>query len=163
MKDLVWMLPQGPFVEIGVFHGGSAQVLYEVAEAQGRELHLFDTFQGTPNFTPGLDRHKIDNEFADGNAPHAIQTLMPNVKLHVGIYPETHPSDLGCVAFIHCDCDQYLSYRAVIDTMWPLVVPQGIMLFDDYPYLLGAKHAVEESFAPQDLRMCGSRYYVIKQ
>lgn len=162
MQDLVRALPPGHIAEIGVYHGGSAEYLYEVALEQGRDLHLFDTFSGTPVFTAGLDRHKIDREFADGHAPANIRRRMPAAYLHIGVYPDTHPADLQDLAFIHCDCDQYISYVAVIEKMWPLVVPGGAMLFDDYPYLGGAKKAVEEYFDVSQLRKCCGRYYVLK-
>ena len=162
MVALAKTAPEGSFVEVGVFHGGSAQKLYEVAVSQGRYLHLFDTFSGTPVFDSRYDKHKIDEEFADHDAPERIRTLMPLADLHVGVYPETHPENLGEVAFIHCDCDQYASYRAVIDNLWPLVVDGGILLFDDYPYLGGAKKAVEESFEVAKLKKCGQHFYVVK-
>lgn len=154
--------PDGNFAEVGVYHGGSAYFLYEIAMRQGRELHLFDTFVGTPYFTPGLDKHKVDDEFADPAAPSRIRQLMPAAHLHIGVYPETHPEGLRNLAFVHCDCDQYLSYKAVIEKMWPLVVPGGILLFDDYPYLGGAKQAVEEHFKTSELKLAGQRYYVVK-
>jgi len=163
MCALAETVPPGAFAEIGVFHGGSAWQLYQVTTKQNRELHLFDTFTGTPFHVPGLDRHKIDKEFADIDAPSRIRQLMPTAKLHIGIYPDTHPADMPNVAFIHCDCDQYDSYRAVIDLMWArCAVPGAIMLFDDYPYLAGAKKAVEESFSLVELHQCATRYYVIK-
>jgi hypothetical protein len=163
METLARSAPDGCFAEIGVFNGGSAYRLYQIALAQGRTLHLFDTFEGTPNYTEGLDKHKIDAEFAAPAAPAQIRELMPTAQLHIGPYPDTHPPELRHVAFIHCDCDQYLSYKAVIDNMWPLVVPGGFMLFDDYPYLAGARKAVEEAFPTKSLRMIGARYYVTKE
>lgn len=152
----------GCFCEVGVFHGGSAYELYQITSRQGRELHLFDTFSGTPVHTEGLDRHRIDKEFADPEAPKRIRDVMPLAHLHIGIYPDTHPQGLKDIAFIHCDCDQYISYCAVIDIMWPLVVPGGFMLFDDYPYLGGAKKAVEEHFGLAQLHKCGEHFYVVK-
>jgi hypothetical protein len=47
--------------------------------------------------------------------------------------------------------------------MWPLVVSGGILLFDDYPYLAGAKKAVEENFSIDELKTCAQRYYVVKR
>jgi hypothetical protein len=163
MAILASQMPEGDFVEVGVFHGGSAYYLYEVAMMQGRELHLFDTFSGTPVFTEGLDHHKIGAEFADGDAPARIRSLMPMAHLHIGVYPDTHPEGLGRLAFVHCDCDQYISYCAVIGRMWSLLVPGGAILFDDYPYLAGAKRAVEEHFAVERLKKCAGRYYVVKE
>lgn len=162
MKDLALSAPPGCFCEVGVYKGGSAAVLYEVAISQGRYLHLFDTFTGTPFYKEGLDQHKIDGEFADPWAARKILIGLPAAQLHIGIYPTTHPFDLEDIAFVHCDCDQYDSYRAVIDRMWPLVVPGGILLFDDYPYLPGAKQAVEETFSLGELRPCHQRFYTIK-
>lgn len=162
MMRLAQEAPPGDIAEVGVYRGGSAYRLYQVCLQQGRQLHLFDTFQGTPFFTEGLDRHKIDREFADDHAEQRIRAFLPDAKVYPGTYPATHPGDLGPLAFIHCDCDQYLSYRAVIERMWPLVVPGGFLLFDDYPYLEGAKRAVEETFPVHALRMCGQRYYVAK-
>jgi O-methyltransferase len=155
--------PDGDFVEVGVYHGGSAYLLYGLALRQNRTLHLFDTFRGTPVYTEGLDKHKIDDEFADTQAPKVIRDLMPFAALHIGVYPDTHPPGLKDLAFVHCDCDQYISYCCVIDRMWPLLVPGGIILFDDYPYLEGAKRAVEEHFTASQLHLCFQRYYVMKE
>jgi hypothetical protein len=162
MARLLEDMPDGDVAEVGVFNGGSAQVLYNSCLRQGRGLHLFDTFTGTPFYTEGLDRHKIDDEFAALRAEANIRHLLPLAKLYVGIYPETHPMDLPDLAFVHCDCDQYLSVKAVIDHMWPRLVSGGVMLFDDYPYLGGAKKAVEEIWQPTELRLCFSRYYAVK-
>ena len=165
LADLARNTPFGHFAEIGVFKGGSAFYLYKTALERGNDLHLFDTFCGTPYHTAGLDRHQIDEEFSAKDTPRIIQELMPTAKLHIGTYPETHPVGLAApegLAFVHCDCDQYLSYKAVIEKMWPLLVSGGIMLFDDYPYLAGAKAAVEERFNFHSLRKAGERYYAIK-
>lgn len=163
MVQLAGATPEGSLVEIGVFGGGSAWLLYQVARMQKRELHLFDTFTGTPFYIEGLDKHKIDSEFASPATPDNIRDRMPEAKLHVGIYPTTHPADMPPVAFIHCDCDQYESYIAVLDHMWPLVVKGGVILFDDYPYLAGAKKAVEERFDLSELKQCGQRSFVVKK
>jgi O-methyltransferase len=162
MVNLVERLPKGDFAEVGVYHGGSAWELYKVSIRQGRKLYLFDTFKGTPVFTEGLDKHRIDGEFADEHAIENITKFMPLAELHIGVYPATHPYFMKDLAFVHCDCDQYISYCDVIEKMWPLVVPGGVLLFDDYPYLGGAKKAVEEKFDTRLLQRCGGRYYVVK-
>ena len=159
---LAAMTPPGDFAEVGVFHGGSAEMLYRVARVQHRGLHLFDTFTGTPCSIDGLDKHKVDAEFAAPGAEARIRAAMPEARLYVGVYPDTHPIAMPKLAFVHCDCDQYESYIAVITRMWPLVVPGGVLLFDDYPYLAGAKRAVEEHFAVADLKLCLQRYFVVK-
>lgn len=47
---------------------------------------------------------------------------------------------------VHCDCDQYRSTHAVIARLGPLMVPGGIMLFDDTDHVAGAIQAVTEAF-----------------
>jgi hypothetical protein len=163
MALLAAKMPEGDFAEVGVYRGGSAYRLYEIAVMQQRTLHLFDTFTGTPVHAEGLDKHKIDDEFAAPGAEATIRRIMPLARLYVGTYPKTHPIALGKLAFIHCDCDQYESYQAVIAHLWPHLVEGGALLFDDYPYLAGAKRAVEEAFDPRKLRLCGARYYVVKE
>jgi O-methyltransferase len=162
LVELAATAPPGCFVEVGVYKGGSAYDLYQVAQKQGRKLHLFDSFRGMPVFTNGLDAFKIGTFMVDRDTPSKLKLLMPEAELHQGIYPHTHPNDLTEIAFIHCDCDQYLSYKAVIEHMWPLVVPGGMMLFDDYPYLGGAKKAVEEAFSQDELIKNGEHFYVKK-
>jgi O-methyltransferase len=167
MLTLAHAAPPGAFVEVGVFRGGSAQLLYDIARAKGAKLHLFDTFSGMPISNPELgDKHKVDDEFDVTSAElDTMRAAMPLAEFHIGTYPETDPgASLGPIAFIHCDCDQYKSYRAVIDLMWPRVVTGGILLFDDYPYLAGAKRAVEESFALTELEPTGTgRFFVRKR
>lgn len=162
MVNLVQDLPAGDFAEIGVFRGGTAAALYPTCLRQGRTLHLFDTFTGTPCSIPGLDKHKVDDEFAAPQAEERIRHMLPAAKLYVGMYPDTHPEDMPTLAFVHCDCDQYESYVAVITRLWPLLATGGIMLFDDYPYLAGAEKAVLEYFPEFSLQFCGSRAYVTK-
>ena len=162
MGHLARTAPPGAFVEVGVYEGGSAQHLYDVALSQGRELHLFDTFAGIPCRDDRLDECAIGDFCAGPEALQNIRDAMPRAWVHVGTYPSTHPCELTNVAFVHCDCDQYASYRAVIDNLWPIMVEGGMMLFDDYPYLPGAKQAVEETFSRDELKSCYCRYYAVK-
>lgn len=168
LASLAQSAPVGAFVEVGVYRGGSAEVLYKIAHDRDATLHLFDTFIGTPiaSVEQG-DRHQVDDEFLITNTEFDnIIATMPNAELYVGTYPDTDPGDaaLGPLAFVHCDCDQYASYRAVIDLMWPRVVLGGVLLFDDYPYLLGARRAVEESFEKSELELTpAGRFFVRKR
>ena len=48
LAQLARSAPAGAFVEVGVYRGGSARVLCDIAQEQGRTLYLFDTFAGHP-------------------------------------------------------------------------------------------------------------------
>ncbi len=162
MYQLALVSPPGAFAEVGVYLGGSAEYLYRAALPQGRNLHLFDTFSGMPVYTPEYDTHKIGEFEPPAGTVGRIRSLMPLAELHIGVFPETCPPDLEPLALVHVDCDQYTSYKSVFEYLWPRLVFGGVMIFDDYPYLGGAKRAVEEHFDPSGLKTCYHRNYVVK-
>jgi O-methyltransferase len=128
MAEMAAGCPRGCFVEVGVYKGGSAWFLAEVARRQGRELHLFDTFLGIPVRDAG-DEHQI-GDFGDASLD-AVRRAIPDAFFHVGMFPDTIPPDLGEIALVHCDCDQQRSVTAVLEHLWPRLVPGGVMVFDD--------------------------------
>lgn len=145
-RDLVMLAegtPEGCFVEVGVYKGGSAWHLYQVAQKQGRKLHLFDTFSGMPFQDTG-------DQFPQGSffdtKPETVQSWMPLAILHVGTFPATMHPAVKDVAFAHFDCDQYRSTRDCIHEFLPRMVDGGIMAFDDYPEIPGVVKAVNEVF-----------------
>ena len=158
LQHLARSAPPGCFVEVGVYQGGSASLLLDIAREQGRTLHLFDTFTGIPGADP-IDRYR-GGEFAAVDLSYLMMS-MPDAVFHVGIFPQTLPYDLADIAFVHVDCDQYASYRACIDCLYPRMVEGGIMVFDDYPFLLGARQAVRESFTEAQLIDTGRRSHVV--
>jgi O-methyltransferase len=143
MVGLASAVPPGNFAEVGVYQGGSAQVLYGIAKAQGRELHLFDTFTGMPEAS-GDDNHPV-GAFPDGDLA-GVMAAMPDAHVHIGIFPGTMV-DCGPVAFVHADADQYQTTMAIIETFSLVMVPNGIILFDDYECTRGTTRAVDESFS----------------
>lgn len=154
--ELARRAPLGCFVEVGVYKGGSAWFLAEVARERGNALHLFDTFTGIPFEGPN-DGNRA-GEFADTSAD-AVRAAIPDAVVHVGIFPATLPADLHGVAFVHCDCDQFDSVRSVIDELWPRMVPGGIMVFDDVN-TRGGQAAINATF-PERQEHAG-RHYVVK-
>lgn len=154
---LARMAPMGCIVEVGVFRGGSAWHLAEVARERGVALHLFDTFTGIPHEQPD-DSNGI-GDFADTSL-EAVEAAIPDAVFHVGIFPDTLPIVLRSIAFVHCDCDQYRSVRAVIDHLWPRLVAGGIICFDDTD-TIGGHRAIEETFQGR-LLFAHNRWHVRK-
>lgn len=134
--------PPGAIVEIGVFKGGSAQVLYDVAVEQAREIYLYDTFAGCP-VARDFDNHQI-GEFADCDVENLRQEL-PLAHVVQGVFP-CSIVPMPPIAFVHADADQYDSTCAICDFLPPLMVPRGAILFDDYRGLNGCIKAVDEYF-----------------
>jgi O-methyltransferase len=138
--------PQGCIVEVGVFKGGTAWYLSQIAEKQHRQIFLFDTFTGIPykgEFDPITPGTFNETSFEE------VQQAIPYAKVVQGIFPqsvEKQEINLPDVAFVHLDCDQYQSIIESAKFLSPLMVKGGIMWFDDYGCLEGATRAVEELF-----------------
>lgn len=141
---LEWMAESAPaggcFVEFGVYLGGSAWYLAKVARQQGRRLYLYDTFTGMP-FADAIDPHP-KGCFADTSLA-MVKEKIPDAIYCVGVFPETLVA-MPPIAFAHIDCDQYRSCHDAWKYFAPLMMPGGIMVFDDYPVVEGARVAVEE-------------------
>jgi O-methyltransferase len=157
--------PPGNFAEIGVYQGGSAAVLYEIAEQQGRTLHLYDTFTGHPDVHTGADDREQHppGKFAEAIRPEVLQQLLPNAVIHVGVFPETL-TDISPLAFVHSDADLYAPTLAVCRLLPPYMVVGGSLLFDDYSYpnCPGERLAVDEVFGPGQLLPTGKRLVTIQ-
>jgi hypothetical protein len=136
--------PMGDIVEVGVYQGGSAFELNEVAFHKGVKLHLFDTFEGMPIAWPG-DSHAV-GDFADTSL-EAVQRLVPEAICYKGVFPHTLPHSVNRLGFVHCDVDQYRCTRDVIVSLWWRLVSGGIMWFDDME-LPAARQAVEDTLPP---------------
>lgn len=130
----------GCFVEFGVYLGGSAWYLAKVARQQKRALYLYDTFTGIP-FADPIDEHP-KGWFADTSL-ELVKKTIPDAIYCVGIFPSTLV-EMPPIAFAHIDCDQYRSCHDAWKHFSPLMMPGGVMVFDDYPVIEGARVAVEE-------------------
>lgn len=135
---------EGCFVELGVYKGGSAWHLAKLAEAQGREIFLYDTFTGIP-FKGEFDVHKV-GDFGDTSAAQ-VQADIPYAHVIVGVFPASLVP-MPRVAFAHIDADQYQSIRDACRVLGPMMLPGGKMVFDDVWLLAGATRALQETLWP---------------
>lgn len=142
IKDELRKCPPGAVAEVGVWKGGSAWHLLEVCREQGRELFLYDTFTGMP-FQDPEDNHGVGD--FQGTSAEKVKELMPDAHVIAGIFPGTL-IDMPPLAFAHVDCDQYRSVRDCILHLGPLMVPGGVMWFDDFNCTRGCTRAVHEYF-----------------
>jgi hypothetical protein len=159
LTEYAEQVPKGLFIEVGVYRGGSAYYLSKIAEKKGNDIWLFDTFEGMPESTPELDKHKV-GVFADCSYEE-VKKLIPYAKIFKGFFPETLPMDIPKVSFVHVDCDQYESVKACILLLIPYMVSGGIMYFDDYSSLEGAIKAVDE-FCPERIVLDNKKAIFIK-
>ena len=138
--------PDGCFIEVGVYTGGSASILTEIAQQQGRQVYLYDTFEGLPYCSNG-DTHQV-GEFCYTDYDY-IKNALPYANVVKGIFPDS-AVEMPSVAFAHLDVDQYESYIGCIQYLKPKMVKGGIMWFDDYE-LAGAKKAIDELIGADNL------------
>ncbi|MBA0088166.1 MAG: class I SAM-dependent methyltransferase [Acidobacteria bacterium Pan2503] len=159
MAALARQTPPGALVEVGVYRGGSAMWLSELAHEQMRELYLFDTFTGIPYKTHPDDAHNV-GDFSDGLTHEQAIALFPEAFVVAGVFPNSAVGlNLDHVAFAHLDVDQYKSYCDAIAFLYSRMIDGGIMWFDDYDCLPGAKHAVDERLGSPRIAPCGKRYW----
>lgn len=155
----------GAFLEVGVYRGGSAWFLGQLARDQGREIWLFDTFEGIP-FKGEHDGHNV-GDFGDTSleAVRAALPFIPPDHFIPGVFPATllDLPAFPALAFVHVDCDQYQSVADCITYLSPLMMRGGVMWFDDAPILGSAKKAVEDAFGVGIAieHPCG-RWYIVR-
>lgn len=147
MVGLALSRPSGCFAEVGVFQGGSAKALYGVSERQGRPLYLYDTFSGMP-FCGEYDTHPV-GMFADCSEKE-IRDAMPNAIVVQGVFPAS-AVPMPPVAFVHADADQYQSTIDICRHFAPLMVKDGMILFDDYYCVASCIKAVDECFPNREV------------
>lgn len=160
MVNVALLAPPGILVEVGVYKGGTAYFLTQVAQHLRRSLWLFDTFSGMPESTEGVDTHPV-GDFADCSV-EAVQRLCPEAIIFQGMFPQTLPDWrlMPIIGFAHIDCDQYESIKQCIQRLGPHMASGGMMYFDDYSHLEGARKAIDE-FAPQRIVLANGKALVI--
>lgn len=156
MLEMAVRTPPGCFVEVGVYKGGTAKLLYDLSERQQRRLYLFDTFTGIP-YKSAVDDHEV-GDFSDTSVEE-VQRHCPRAIVIQGVFPGVL-TDLEPVAFAHIDCDQYQSHCDSIEFLLPRMVPGGIMWFDDTTALYGARLAVMSSAVGGSVKLYKGKHYV---
>jgi predicted O-methyltransferase YrrM len=167
----------GDFVECGVWRGGSAMAMaLTLADLRvERQLWLYDTFQGMTSPT-GNDVEAGTGKSAgqllsrvrkrEGNTVWCVASLED---VTANMEATGYPSDrvvyragdvaqtlLGerpaQIALLRLDTDWYESTKAELEVLYPLLVPGGVCIVDDYGHWEGARQAVDEYLAARDIR-----------
>jgi O-methyltransferase len=165
----------GDVVECGVWRGGSmlaiAKTLIENGDT-GRDLHLYDTFEGMSEPTEHDKRHdgksaadmlaasdKSSGVWAYASLEDVQATMAeapyPAERIHYykGKVEDTIPGDAlpDQISILRLDTDWYESTRHELQHLWDRLVPGGVLLLDDYGWWDGAKRAVDEWLAETNI------------
>ncbi len=138
----------GALAEVGVYRGGSAQIL---AAAKGAaSLHLFDTFAGMPATERAHDGKFRAGQLGDTTLVEVQRKLSrwPDVHFHPGFFPESAhdlPADTR-FRLVHLDVDIRSSNLAALEFFYTRLLPGGLILLHDYNAhsVPGTKIAVDE-------------------
>ncbi|MET8682478.1 TylF/MycF/NovP-related O-methyltransferase [Streptomyces sp. NPDC004647] len=157
----------GAVVECGVWRGGSMQAVAHTLISTGdtgRDLYLFDTFEGMPPPTD-KDRRRDGESAADllsrrgkDHPIWAVATLddvqegfapipYPDERVHYvqGRVEDTIPASAPDeIAILRLDTDWYASTRHELEQLYPRLVSGGVLLLDDYGWWQGSREAVDE-------------------
>lgn len=151
----------GDFVECGVCNGGSAAILAHFAVPAGRELHLFDSWQGLPAITekdtPSFDTsHPASEEVGKcvGDPDKVLEAIKKvgidicgKITLWGGWFHETFPTaslKIQQIAMLNLDSDWYESEKLCLETWYDKVSTGGFIYFDDFYYWPGCQQAADE-------------------
>ena len=160
----------GDIVECGVWRGGSMMTAALELVRRGRsdrELWLYDTFAGMPKPHAGVDVDALGNRAIDGWENRTLPdgktywAYADEPEVHANMASTSYPADLihfvpGLVedtipatvpqriALLRIDTDWYASYKHILQHLYDRVVPNGIVIFDDYGHFMGARKAVDE-------------------
>lgn len=158
----------GDLVECGVWKGGSAGVMADVALKIGkakRTIWLYDSYEGLPEPTKddGSTAIKFSNNKSEGKLESIgecyaqedyVLELMkkinyPNDKIKIikGWFQDTVPKiKPEKIAILRLDGDWYESTKICITELYDKVVKGGIIVIDDYGDWEGCKKAIDEFF-----------------
>lgn len=173
---------EGDFVECGVWRGGSTMAAVDTLMKAGqtnREIYLYDTFEGMSAPTEhdkvftGTAADELLNTSDKQDATSvwcysAIEEVEQNIaslkypaaKVHFvkGKVEDTIPQTLpGKIALLRLDTDWYESTAHELKHLYPLLVPGGVIIIDDYGHWEGARKAVDEYIENQKLQLLLNR------
>ncbi len=173
----------GQIIECGVFKGRSLLWLAKFREFynQERKIVAFDTFDKFP--AAGFEGDKVmRDQFIRINGGMSDSTdeirflLLKNdcdfqIELVAGDICKTVPEYLKyClwlrIALLHIDCDLYEPTKVILNSLFPLVNKEGIVVLDDYNIFPGETKAADEYCGEHGLSISYEsrlHYYYIKK
>lgn len=140
----------GDIAELGTFSGSSAKLILSCSKSDKRKCYLFDTFNGIPEFTQGID--KVRPGEIVGKSLEYVKTKLEDfihrVQFQVGFFPQTTANlDANVIfSFVNLDADTYLSTKVALDYFYDRLSVGGMILCHDYSSesCPGVKKAVDE-------------------
>ena len=132
---------KGVVVECGCWQGGSAVNLSLVCDLVGRDLILYDSFEGLPAAEPN-DRHAKPE--AQGMYRGDLELVQENIRRYgkierctfrKGWFADTLPNHTEPVVLCLLDVDFQASLHDCVVNLWPHLTPRGYVFIDEYVFV----------------------------
>lgn len=140
----------GVIVEAGAYYGGSTAKLSLVAKLCGRDLRVFDSFEGMPENSEvhGKSIFGREHRFPKGSHAVSLTEVTRNVgkygdlsrcRFYKGWFNETMPNFKEPVAAACINVDLVQSTKDCLKYLYPLVQAGGVVLSGDghFPWIIG--------------------------
>lgn len=131
---------RGDFAEIGVYRADLFKRLCKIVSMMrvGTRIHAFDSFEGLAAPNP-IDGTKYPKGCLSVGGVEAFRKIMTaegisqwSYATHAGFIPDCFVGFNRALQFCYIDVDHYEPTKQAIAFAWPLIVPGGILGFDDY-------------------------------
>ena len=159
----------GHIIECGVYKGASLIRFCSFRELlespSSRKVIGFDAFGKFPRKGDSLDQAFIDRFEGiggEGISSDELEQILAlksfsNYELVEGDILQTVPDYLAAhpelkIALLHIDVDVYHPTKVILETLYDRIVPDGLVVLDDYGTVAGETRAVDEFFADQPVR-----------
>jgi hypothetical protein len=132
---------EGVVVECGCWVGGTTANLSLICEVVGRNLIVYDSFEGLP--PPAAGDEDLGPDVA-GAFRGDLEVVQENVRrfgvierceFRKGWFRDTLPAHTEPIAMCFVDVDLKSSMHDCIVNLWPHLVDQGYLFFDEYVLL----------------------------
>jgi hypothetical protein len=176
VRYLVGANIRGSFVECGVWRGGSMMAAAHTLKQLGRQdidLHLFDTYEGMPRPTDADVSYEGDvalvefertqkgydsSEWCHASLEDVRRNLLSTgyskerITFVKGKVEDTVPSAApDSIALLRLDTDWHESTLHELVHLFPRLSSGGVLIIDDYGHWQGARRAVDEYFADNNI------------
>jgi O-methyltransferase len=131
---------EGAVVECGSWLGGTTTNLSVICDIVGRDLIVYDSFEGLPA-PEAADKMK---PAVKGSFKGSLETVQGNVRnygvierchFRKGWFKDTLPGHSEPIALCFIDVDLKSSMHDCIVNLWPYLAQQGYLFFDEYVHL----------------------------
>lgn len=163
---------EGDIVECGVWKGGSSMMAALSLKTANRRLFLYDTFEGM-NEPSENDKNMIGEDAAqtwdnrdkcEANIAEVRRNMnitnyhSDKIQYIKGKVEDTIPANLpDKISILRLDTDWYESTLHELTHLYPLLSVGGVLIIDDYGHWQGAKKAVDEYIAANNLKILLNR------